>query len=139
MPGYDAWKTRAPEWNGPEEPSYEREKADYEDRIQQVGEKMRCEMCFDSKWKSACPECDGTGYYTLENAMTEKLKYWWSEDRQFFCIRIKGETVSLTVEEAEDLMGEVQQTPAFLKLQEEAWERAKQLMDERATEAHDHP
>src|ERR1700743_1054611 len=97
-----------------------------------MSEKLRCEMCFDSKWKSACPECDGTGYYTMENVMTEKLKYWWSENRQFFCIRIKSETVSLMVEEAEALMGEVQQTPAFLKLQEEAWERAKQLMDDRA-------
>lgn len=28
-------------------------------------EKLRCEMCADSKWKSACPECDGTGYYTV--------------------------------------------------------------------------
>lgn len=64
--------------------------------------------------------------------MSEKIKYWWSEDRQLFCIRIKGETVSLSIEEAEDLMGEVQQTPGFLKLQEEAWEREKQLMDERA-------
>lgn len=25
-----------------------------------------CEMCADSKWKSACPECDGTGYCTPE-------------------------------------------------------------------------
>jgi hypothetical protein len=24
-----------------------------------------CEMCAGSKWKSACPECDGTGYYSL--------------------------------------------------------------------------
>ena len=27
-------------------------------------EKLECEMCAGSKWKSACPECDGTGYYT---------------------------------------------------------------------------
>jgi hypothetical protein len=66
--------------------------------------------------------------------MSENIKYWWSEDRKFFCIRIKGETASLSVEEAEDLMAEVQQTPSFLKLQEEAWERAKQLMDERASQ-----
>lgn len=46
--------------------------------------------------------------------MTNKIKYWWSEDRKWFCVRIKGETVSLTVEEAEELMGEVQQTPSFL-------------------------
>lgn len=32
---YDAWKTRAPEWDGPEEPSYEQQKADYEDELQQ--------------------------------------------------------------------------------------------------------
>lgn len=64
--------------------------------------------------------------------MSEKIKYWWSEDRQWFCIRIKGETVSLSVEEAEALMGEVQQTPGFLALQEEAWQQAKKMLDERA-------
>lgn len=94
-------------------------------------EKVRCEMCFDSKWKEACPECDGTGYYA-----PEKIKYWWSEDRQWFCILVNDgttqATVSLSVEEAEALMGEVQQTPSFLKLQEKAWERAQQLMNERA-------
>jgi hypothetical protein len=67
--------------------------------------------------------------------MSEKIRYWWSEDRRFFCILandgIGQATVSLTVEEAEALMGEVQQTPSFLKLQEEAWQRAQQLMDER--------
>lgn len=26
--------------------------------------KLRCEMCAGSKWKDACPECDGTGWYT---------------------------------------------------------------------------
>lgn len=64
--------------------------------------------------------------------MSEKIKYWWSEDRDWFCIRIKAETVSLTVEEAEELMGEVMQTPSFLRLQEEALERAILIMDERA-------
>lgn len=64
--------------------------------------------------------------------MSEKIKYWWSEDRQFFCIRIKGETVSLSVEEAESLMGEVQQTPRFLEFQKECADRAIQLMNERS-------
>lgn len=67
--------------------------------------------------------------------MTEKIKYWWSEDRQFFCIIANDgttqATVSLTVEEAEALLAEVQQTPGFLALQEEAWERAQELMEER--------
>jgi|GEM_PF-5815009 len=67
--------------------------------------------------------------------MSEKIKYWWSEDRQWFCVLVNDgtsqATVSLTVKEAEALMGEVQQTPSFLKLQDEAWEKAKQLMDER--------
>lgn len=67
--------------------------------------------------------------------MSEKIRYWWSEDRKFFCILandgVSQTTVSLTVEEAEALMGEVQQTPSFLKLQEEAYQRAIQLMDER--------
>ena len=30
---YDHWKTQAPEWDGPEEPSYEEQKADYEDKM----------------------------------------------------------------------------------------------------------
>lgn len=29
-----------------------------------MSEKLECEMCASSKWKSACPECNGTGYYT---------------------------------------------------------------------------
>lgn len=62
--------------------------------------------------------------------MSEKIKYWWSDDRQFFCIRIKGETVSLSVEEAEALMGEVMQTPQFLEFQEECAQRALQLLAE---------
>ena len=27
--------------------------------------KRPCEMCAGSKWKSACPECDGAGYYAV--------------------------------------------------------------------------
>lgn len=64
--------------------------------------------------------------------MSEKINYWWSEDRQWFCIRIKGETVSLSVEEAEALMGEVQQTPSFLEFQKECADHAIKLMNERA-------
>jgi hypothetical protein len=93
---------------------------------------VECEMCAPSKWKSACPECDGTGKIT----MSEKIKYWWSEDRQFFCILVDDgvakATVSLTVEEAEALMDEVMQTPSFLKLQEQAHQRATQLMEQAA-------
>ena len=93
--------------------------------------KIRCEMCADSKWKDACPECAGKGYYE----QAEKIKYWWSEDRQWFCILVNDgttqTTISLTVEEAEALMGEVQQTPRFLEFQKECWERGLQLMDKR--------
>lgn len=66
-PGYDSWKTRSPDGDvaSPEEPSHEQQRANWEDEQQQAV-KLRCEMCFDSKWKSACPECDGTGYYTPE-------------------------------------------------------------------------
>jgi DNA-binding transcriptional regulator YbjK len=95
--------------------------------------KLECEVCARSKWKSACPECDGTG----EIVVSEKIKYWWSEDRKFFCILANDgtsqATVSLTVEEVEEMLGEAQQTPGFLKLQEEAWQRAQQLMDKRAS------
>lgn len=66
--------------------------------------------------------------------MTEKIKYWWSEDRQWFCIRVNDgtaqATVSLTIEEAEALMGEVMQTPSFLDLQKQAQERALELLEE---------
>lgn len=69
--------------------------------------------------------------------MNEKIKYWWSEDRQWFCILVNNGinqvTVSLSVEEAEALMGDVMQTPSFLKLQEEAYQRAIQLMDKTRT------
>jgi hypothetical protein len=65
--------------------------------------------------------------------MSEKIKYWWSDDRQWFCILVNDgtaqATVSLSVEEADALMGEVMQTPRFLEFQEECFERAKQLMD----------
>lgn len=91
-------------------------------------QKLECEMCATSKWKSACPECDGTG----EIILSEKIRYWWSEDRQFFCILVNDgisqSTVSLTVEEAEALMAEVMQTSSFLKLQDEAFTRALELM-----------
>lgn len=67
--------------------------------------------------------------------MTEKIKYWWSDDRQFFCILtndgVSQTTVSLSVDEAEALMAEVMQTPQFLEFQKECGERALQLMDER--------
>lgn len=66
--------------------------------------------------------------------MTEKIKYWWSDDRQFFCILandgISQTTVSLSIEEAEALMGEVMQTPRFLEFQKECEERALQLVRE---------
>lgn len=89
-------------------------------------QKLECEMCASSKWKDACPECNG------EHVMADKIKYWWSEDRQFFCILVNDgtnqATVSLTVKEAEALMGEVMQTPSFLKLQDAAFTRALELM-----------
>lgn len=66
--------------------------------------------------------------------MTEKIKYWWSEDRQWFCILANDgtaqTTVSLTVEEAEALMDEVMQTPKFLAFQKEAADRAVQMVRE---------
>lgn len=69
--------------------------------------------------------------------MTEKIKYWWSEDRQWFCILVNDgvsqATVSLTVEEAEALMAEVQQTPRFLEFQKECEDHALKLLDEART------
>jgi len=63
--------------------------------------------------------------------MAEKIKYWWSEDRKFFCILVNDgttqTTVSLSVAEAESLMNEVMQTPRFLAFQKECGERAIDL------------
>lgn len=73
--------------------------------------------------------------------MTEKIKYWWSEDRKWFCILINDgtnqATVSLSIEEAEALMSEVMQTPRFLEFQKECFERARQLMDAAAVSQQD--
>jgi len=69
--------------------------------------------------------------------VSEKIKYWWSEDRQFFCILVNDgtaqATVSLTVPEAEALMGEVMQTPSFLEFQKECSDRALQILEEART------
>lgn len=66
--------------------------------------------------------------------MTEKIKYWWSEDGAWFCIRVDdgtGEaTVSLTVAEAEALMDEVMKTPNFLAFQKRCQDEALRLMNE---------
>ena len=64
----------------------------------------------------------------------EKIKYWWSEDRQWFCILVNDgshqATVSLTIEEAEALMDEVMQTPRFLDLQKRTREQALKELKE---------
>jgi hypothetical protein len=69
----------------------------------------------------------------------EKIKYWWSEDRQWFCILVNDgtnqATVSLSVNEAESLMDEVMQTPRFLAFQKEAGERALKMLDNAASAA----
>lgn len=63
----------------------------------------------------------------------EKIKYWWSEDRQWFCILVNDgvsqATVSLSVEEAEALMDEVMQTPKFLAFQKECADRAIEMVE----------
>lgn len=66
--------------------------------------------------------------------MSEKIKYWWSDDRQWFCILANdgtnSATVSLNIEEAEALMDEVMKTPRFLEFQKECSDRALQLVAE---------
>lgn len=68
--------------------------------------------------------------------MSEKIKYWWSEDRQFFCILVNDgisqATVSLDVTEAEALMDEVMQSPKFLAFQKECQEHALKLVADAA-------
>ncbi len=69
----------------------------------------------------------------------EKIKYWWSEDRQFFCVKVNDgtceATVSLNVEEAEALMDQVMQTPRFLEFQKECADRAVQMVSAAASSA----
>lgn len=68
--------------------------------------------------------------------MSEKIKYWWSEDRQFFCILVNDgtdqATVSLSIPEAEALMDQVMQTPRFLEFQKECAEHAVQMVRDAA-------
>ena len=75
--------------------------------------------------------CDGRDH---KAEPSEKIKYWWSEDRQWFCILASdgtnSATVSLNVEEAEALMDEVQKTPRFLEFQKECAEHALRLLAE---------
>jgi len=91
-----------------------------------------CEMCASSKWKNACPECDGTEKIT----MSEKIKYWWSEDRQFFCILVNDgaaqATVSLDRDEALLLsLFADPPTPESERIEDEAWQRVKKMLDDR--------
>ena len=69
----------------------------------------------------------------------EKIKYWWSEDRQWFCILANDgnnqATISLSVEEAEALMDQVMQTPSFLALQDKARDQALRLLDDARSRA----
>lgn len=54
---YDRWKTQAPDLDGPEEPSYEQQKADYEDEMQQ------------KDLRPACPLCRGAGFVTYRDGI----------------------------------------------------------------------
>ena len=69
----------------------------------------------------------------------DKIKYWWSADRQWFCIKINDgtceATASLSVEEAEALMDEVMQTPRFLAFQKECADHAVKLVADAASSA----
>lgn len=64
--------------------------------------------------------------------MIEKIKYWWSEDRKWFCILVNDgtsqTTVSLSVDDAEALMDEVMKTPRFMEFQKECADHALQLL-----------
>jgi hypothetical protein len=92
----------------------------------------RCEMCAGSKWKSACPECDGTGRI---QPTTDKIKYWWSEDRQFFCILVNDgtsqATVSLNRDEALLLsLFADPPTPESERMEDVAWQRVRKMLDD---------
>lgn len=59
------------------------------------------------------------------------IKYWWSEDFQWFCILsddgVNKTTVSLSREEADDLS--MESDPKFADLLQEGQKRALKLLD----------
>jgi hypothetical protein len=61
-----------------------------------------------------------------------KIKYWWSEDRQWFCVLVDDgvnqATVSLTPEEADAFADEAMRTPQYLAMEAEAWENVQSLL-----------
>lgn len=72
--------------------------------------------------------------------MSDKIKYWWSDDRQWFCIMIDDgvsrATVSLTPEEADALHDQVMQTPRFLEFQKECADHTLALLDQARDGSH---
>lgn len=66
--------------------------------------------------------------------MSEKIKYWWSEDRQWFCILVNDgnsqATVSLSAEEADALADEAMRTPEYLAMEERGRQQALQILDD---------
>jgi hypothetical protein len=65
------------------------------------------------------------------------IKYWWSDDFQWFCVLVDDgnsqSTISLTREQAADLSMEAD--PSFADLLAEGQKRALKLLEE----AHDRP
>ena len=94
---------------------------------------------FNEAWDIVRKVIDGHLTETKPPPPSDKIKYWWSADRQWFCILVNDgtckATVSLTVEEAEKLMDEVMQTPRFLAFQKECADRAIQMVEEAAAKA----
>ena len=93
---------------------------------------------FNEAWDIVRKVFDGFRTET-QTSPADKIKYWWSGDRKWFCILVndgtRAATVSLTVEEAEKLMDEVMQTPRFLAFQKECADRAIQMAEEAAAKA----
>lgn len=69
-----------------------------------------------------------------------KIRYWWSEDRQWFCIETSDgankTTVSLTRDEALllSLFAEPP-TPESERLEEKGWQQVKKMLDNLAAAA----
>lgn len=70
MPGYDSWKTRAPDLDGPAEPSYEQQRADHEDEIQNAGNEPIIPDETDIRW----------AVNVLLEKIAEKFEAWETMD-----------------------------------------------------------
>lgn len=102
-------------------------------------ENYRCERCertvpVEDVEGGVCDACRAS-------TVTPKIKYWWSEDRQWFCLLVSDGahqvTVSLNHDEASALADEAIMTPKWMALLERSWGNVASLLDARRKQATD--